>query len=278
MGAGTTPTKNQPQRRRGAIISGAITVLVLAAVLIGVAALGPTQSEKQVKLGLTESGLDAQQYAVQAEGALASGDTTAAVALAKRALSVDPNNPVAKSVIVRASSSQSGSSSSSNGSSGGSGSGSGSGSGDKKSAADPDEGFTKRLSTMAKLLPAGFNDYFLGGSTTTQSESQVSATPVSARQEANQIIWTVHQTGSKAEARAFVSDVSKNLYANDSAALNFDGVTAYFGTDGARFATVAYIRGIYVFEVLVTGNTTSPKTLKALAQKAAEAFADKPPK
>jgi len=271
-GTGTSP-KGRARVSRGAIVSGAITVAVLAAVIIGVAALGPTRSsEPEVKLGLGAEGADAQQYAIQAENALASGDTTAAIALANKALSVDPNNQAAKTVILRAttpSSSGSGSGGSSNGSGGNSGGGS--------SAPDPDKGFTKKISSMSGVLPATFTEYFLGGATTVGSESQVSATPISSKQQATQIIWTLHQLGSKAEARAFVSDVSKNLYAKDQAALKFDGVTAYFGTDGARFATVAYVRGIYVFEVLVTANSTDPKNLKTLAQKAAQAFADSPP-
>lgn len=279
MSASVTPPKRSKQLRRDAMIPGIVTVVVLAAILIGIAAFGPAQSEKKVELGLADTALDSEQYAVQAENALASGNTTAAVELANRALSIDPDNATARSVIVGAASSQQ------NATSSGASSSkstprvdSKKTSGAKPVSPDPDVGFTKKLSDMERLLPIAFEDYFLGGATTTENESQVSATPVSVGQEANQVIWTVHQTNSKAEARAFISDVSKNLYANDVATLKFDGVTAYFGTDGARFATVSYLRGIYVFEVLVTGTDTNPKTLQGLAQEAAKAFADAPPK
>jgi hypothetical protein len=141
---------------------------------------------------------------------------------------------------------------------------------------DPDKGFTTKVANMGALLPKTFSDYFLGDLTTTANEAQVSGTPLTAGQEANQLIWTVHQTGSKAEATQFVTSVSKNLYANDAAAVTVDGVQAYFGTDGTRFATIAYVRGIYVFEVLITGNGTQPKSLKTLAHKAGLAFADAP--
>lgn len=272
MRAVGTPGKPSTSAKRGAIISGVVTVLILAAVIVGVAALSsPTESKPETSLGLAQSGDQAQQYAQQAEAALASGDTTAAVAFATTALKTDPNNTTALRVIRRARTSQSGGSS--NGDSNDDDEPSGG-----TQTPDPDKGFTSRLSKFRGLLPKSFAEYFLGDVTTTKREAQVAATPISAGQEANQLIWTVHETDSKAEAQQFITSVSKTLYANDASALTIDGAKAYFGTDGTRFATVAYVRGIYVFEVLITGNGTQPKNLKALAQKAAKAFADAPPK
>ena len=54
------------------------------------------------------------------------------------------------------------------------------------------------------------------------------------------------------------------------------GVPAYFGTDGTQLASIAFTRGRYAFEVVLTADGASPKTLKALAIKAAEAFPDAP--
>jgi hypothetical protein len=264
--------KNIWATRRGPIISGIVTVLVLAAVIIGVAALGPTQPKPQTKLGLGTEEVGAQQYADQANLALASGDTTAALTLANKALKTDPNNQTAL-VVVREVRAKRSSSSNSNGSSGGSSKSTSPGS----PSADPDQGFTTKVSDLAGLLPGTFQNYFLGSVTTTKNETQVSGTPISANQEATQIIWTVHQTGSKAEATSYITKVSKASFPNDAAWVGVDGATSYFGTDGTRFATIAYVRGIYAFEALLTSNQGKPKDLRVLAQKAAGGFADAPP-
>ena len=72
-------------------------------------------------------------------------------------------------------------------------------------------------------------------------------------------------------AQKFLDGVSKGLYSKDPAVVTVRGVTGYFGTDGTRFATVAFRRGRYVFEVIVT-SSGPPADAKALAEKAAAAF------
>ena len=68
--------------RRGAVISGLVTVAVLAAVIIGVAALSPTDSEQPApSIGLTTepSAESVQLDATRRAGACGRGDPTAAV-------------------------------------------------------------------------------------------------------------------------------------------------------------------------------------------------------
>lgn len=267
------PGAGKPSRR-GAVISGVVTVAVLAAVIIGVAALGPSDSEQSPNIGLEEApSADSAQLVQQGEVALAAGETTVAVALANQALKADPANQAARALLTKATAvSRSGSGS---GSSGG-GSSSGSGSGGATSGANPDEGFTKKVPDMGKLLPSALKDYFLGEAVVTPAEAQVSATPVKASQPARQITWTVRVAEDKSDAQRFIAKVSKQLYAQDGASVSVDGAPGYFGTDGTRYATYVYVRGRYVFEVLVAGNDRDPKGLRTLAQEAAKAFADTP--
>ncbi len=55
---------------------------------------------------------------------------------------------------------------------------------------------------MGKLLPAAFEVLPWAKPMVTQSEAQVSATPVYGTQPARQITWTVHEGESKSDARA----------------------------------------------------------------------------
>jgi hypothetical protein len=69
--------------------------------------------------------------------------------------------------------------------------------------------------------------------------------------------------------------VSKGSFPKDGAVVNVRGTTGYFGTDGMRFASVAFRRGRYVFEVIVT-SSGPPAGVKALAEQAAAAFPASP--
>jgi len=129
---------------------------------------------------------------------------------------------------------------------------------------------------MRKLMPTAFKKFFLGDAVVTESEAQVSATPVSGKQAATNVTWTVHEADSKSDAQRYVTVVSKKSFPKDGSSVSVDGAPGYFGTDGTRYATCVYVRGRYAFEILITGNGRDPKELRALAEEAAKAFPDSP--
>jgi hypothetical protein len=91
----------------------------------------------------------------------------------------------------------------------------------------------------------------------------------------DRFIWTVRDMGSAAKAQAFLTKTSAVLYAKDKANVTVHGAPAYFGTDGASIATVAYARGRYAFELLAPkGSSLSSAKTAALA--AGAMFRDTP--
>ena len=54
-------------------------------------------------------------------------------------------------------------------------------------------------------------------------------------------LWAVHDREDAAGAQEFVDGVSKTAYPENASQIEIDGATAYFGTNGQRYATVVYI-------------------------------------
>ncbi|HET6351426.1 MAG TPA: hypothetical protein VFG89_04765 [Coriobacteriia bacterium] len=276
---------DQPKRfvftRPMAIMSGVVTVLVLAAVVFLISALGGARSGPS-----NTAKSEATRYVAQANDALASGDATKAAELAKKAQELDPTSASALAVAKKATDAQkkatgSGTSGSKPGSTGSKGSGGstnpGSGGsttpGSGGTATVDESDFDEPVGDALTLLPTTFEGYSFGTAMKTEGEAQVSATAVSAKVPAQQIIWTVHEMKSKASAEDFISKTSKALYAENGSTTTVDEASAYLGTDGTRYATSTYVRGIYVFEVLISVEG-DPSQQLGLATSAAKAFAD----
>lgn len=94
---------------------------------------------------------------------------------------------------------------------------------------------------------------------------------------AARLVMTVIDMKTSAGARNFITDTSKSAYKIGGTSVDIDGVAGYFGTNGASLATVSYVRGRYVFEILMTSATGNPIELKDLAVSAAEEFPDTMP-
>lgn len=274
------------QERRGLIISGAITVVVLAGVIIGITAFGPGAStQSPIPAPITQPPATSGQLLQQAQIAAASGDTTAAADLAKQALAADPNNAEAQKLVDSLQAAENTPTASgqtppsTNPPTGGGTTPPPPASlkpGDPNPAADA--GFSGNVSNLSLLLPKSFDSYSLGFPSKSGKDVVLSGTAASANDPATHVLWAVHAVGSQAAARSFIDKTTAQTYPSDKSTAVVDGAVVYFGTDGTRFATVSYTRGRYVFEVVVTGNGVAPKTLKSLAVKAAAAFKDAPPK
>jgi hypothetical protein len=276
-----TPRESKPKRaplsrRARALVAAAVTVVVAALLIFGITAISSPKSDSAPQTAeLTDAQKSALEYR-KANEALQSGDTTAAVQALERAVVLDPSNTQAQQALDRIttpSPNQSGGSSS--GGSGGSGETT-----SKPKPAEPepepvDPAFLKPVTPLTKLLPARATDFSLGTATGTKTDATVSGDPTEASSPASRSLWTVHDRKNQAGAGKFITSVSKELYGKDGQDVVIDGTKAYFGTDGTRFATVVYVRGRYVFEVVLTSPSGSPKQLRTEAQKAAKAFPDK---
>lgn len=266
----TPPGGRKPISPRVYWISGAAAVALLAAIILGVGAFSQlgkpaTPTGGSIQLSPPQQG---DQLAQQGESALASGDTTGAQLLASKALAVDAQNAKAKKLLEEINA--------------------------QKQASQthqetlptstppppvsPDAGFLTAVSDIATLLPKTFTGYSLGEPAKDKTDVNMSGIPDSASAQAERIIWAVHEFKNAAAAKTYVQKVSKATFSHDGASVTVDGVSGYFGTDGTRFATVAYVRGRYVFEVLATSSGVAPKTLRTIALKASAAFPDAPPK
>jgi hypothetical protein len=129
--------------------------------------------------------------------------------------------------------------------------------------------------SLKKLLPSAMDGFSLGSPQIIAPDATLAGEPNASDTGAINVVWAVHDRGSGSSAQKFLDGVSKGLYPKDPAVVTVRGVTGYFGTDGTRFATVAFRRGRYVFEVLVT-SSGPPADAKALAEKAAAAFPTAP--
>lgn len=92
---------------------------------------------------------------------------------------------------------------------------------------------------------------------------------------ARRVLYSVHDLKTAQAASSFENQVSKIVYPKNAQRVTIDGANAYFGTNGDALATVAYARGRYVFEVVITTGIP-PSEFKQQAVAIATAFPDSP--
>jgi hypothetical protein len=250
-------------RVRTLVTTGA-TILILALVIFGLWAFTAPKNQTAttpptIKLSPAQ---ESQQAYQDGNKAISNNQTDTAISDYEKAVALDPTNTEAQTALDTAKKSTSAS-----GNNGGS-------STTKKPVTPPPAGAWDGKVAVVKVLPTAFTDYDLGKPETGPTTADVSATPKRPGAAATTIVWTVLDQGTNAKADAFVADVTKKLYTKDPAQVAVNDVTAYFGTDGADFASIAFVRGRYVFEVIVTSQ--SPAGAKEIAQQAATAFPAKP--
>ena len=254
------------------LVSSAGTVLVLAIVIVGLWAFTAPKSQTVAPSTIQLSPAQASENAYS-DGmrALSQNDTGTAIASFQKAVSLNPSNTKAKSALEAATNSQSSSQSSSSKTSGSTSPKA------TTTTAATDSVWTKSLD-MKKLLPTTFADFAMGvvgsGAST---EAEVSASATKPSMPTQSIGWYLHDFTTNAKAQAFVNKSSKTLYPKNVQTVAVHGVSGYFGTDTGKLATVVFIRGRYVFEVLITASpSTSPASQQGLAVQAASAFSTTP--
>ncbi len=252
----------KPASRARNVAIGAVTVFVLAAVIFGVSALSGTDDPPPAPDTAQLTAAQQSQQAYEAAlVALESKDTTKAVVLLKKAVTLDPSNQAAQDELDRVTKPTTPQ---------------GSDDDDEAPPVADDSAFLKEVSDISKLLPAAVAGYSLGTTVGEKPDVTRSGTPTGRPGEITLAVWAVHDRGDAKKAQAYITDTSKKAYSKDGADVTIDGAKGYFGTDGTRFATVTYARGRYVFEVILTSNSGAPKGERAKAEEAAKAFPDKP--
>lgn len=237
---------------------GAGTVVVLAAVILGVAAISaPKESDRAANK--PKPSIQAESLAKQAEMALSNGETATALQLAGQALDADPKNVVAQRVVERAE--QPAPKPAANTDS------EPDAVDPAKPAADP---YVKPVSDMTSLLPVSVSGWSAGTVVNQKSEALVTFEPAKGAAHARTAVRALviaHDRGSAANAQAFLSKVDKRVYTKDRSTVDIGGVDAYFATDGTRLAVVAFARGRYAFEVIMTAQPkVQPVALKPAGQ------------
>jgi hypothetical protein len=251
--------------RARVLLNGAVTVVALALIIVGLWAFtSPKKTPEAPVAARSNPTQQSAQFYRAGLDALSAEQTGTAIALFEKALKADPSNTDAKKALDGAKKpASSGSSTTSSASSSA-----------KPKATAPASEWTKKLA-LPSLLPTAFPGYTVGGvEQGGPSDANVSAAPAQANAPVTSVLWTVHDRGTASGANAFLASVSKKLYSKDAAQVRVSDVTAYFGTDGQRFATVAYVRGRYVFEVIVTAQ--APAGARELASRAAAGFSVSP--
>lgn len=271
-------TKGRSARGGGRVRTfalGAAGVALLAAVIFGVSALsGPRDATGPNLPQTTLPASDSGDLYADAMDALASGETTRVVELLERALIADPSNAQARAELDRITRDPALAAEP-----GGPGNATGEPSAppdESPAVTNPDAGFTSPVADVGVLLPESVPGYELALAVVVGPDASVAADPVEGGPvgTVRRALFTVHDRATPDAADAFLRDVTRIAYPNDSANVTVDGVSAYFGTDGTRFAVVAYKRGRFVFEVVVTTAGQSPAALRDATVSAARAFPD----
>jgi len=241
------------------VLMGVGTVVVLAAVILGISALGSTRKKTvpaTIQLSPAQESLQAYQ---QGMVALSSEETSTAIVLLKRAASLNPTDTRAKTALdgIAKAARPSGES------------------GEATPKPAPAPGVWMQELAMGQLLPKSFTDFALSSVDVQGADAAVSASPTKRGSTVTSIVWSVHDRKTAVGAEAFVTKVTKSLYGENAAKVTVSGAPGYFGTDGKRFATVTFIRGRYVFETVLTASIP-PADIRTQAEKAAAAFAASP--
>ncbi|HEY5484687.1 MAG TPA: hypothetical protein VIK31_12930 [Propionibacteriaceae bacterium] len=134
--------------------------------------------------------------------------------------------------------------------------------------------YTQVVSDLGTLLPTVVPGYSLAQVETSTLSAIVSAEPFdrTVRLTVPRVELSVIDKHTVARASAWVSSLSK-AFPKQSAAVAVGDTTGRFGTDGSRLAVVAFSRGRFAYEVVVTVRRGTPEAQRSVALKLAGTFA-----
>ena len=127
-----------------------------------------------------------------------------------------------------------------------------------------DSAYESALADVGTLLPgvpAGYSAGYVG---VDPQDLEVPYEPMPATSMSGRVsvaVLAVHDRGTKDAAAAFVSS-HKQAFPKDSAEVSIGSLKGLFGTDGRGIAAVAFSRGRFAFEVVLTTAGAPPIELK----------------
>lgn len=86
------------------------------------------------------------------------------------------------------------------------------------------------------------------------------------------LLVTVHSTGAQAAAEQFIIRVDQVAFSKNGKNTTVNGYSAYFGTDGITYATLAWAKGTIVYELQAHSSTGNPADLESDLAALAAAF------
>ncbi|MEI8083614.1 MAG: hypothetical protein WCI74_17395 [Actinomycetes bacterium] len=148
----------------------------------------------------------------------------------------------------------------------GTGGSSGATSGATTKKADP-------IKAVKSQLPTSVTGYGKSGTQADSKTAQIALQPTPAgRIPMALALLTIHDFGTSAKAKAFVTKSAKRLYPSNQQSVAVPGGYVFFGTQGTQFGEVAFYSGRYAYEVTVTSSNGDPLALKDEAVKLTRSY------
>ena len=209
-----------------------------------------------------------------------SEETATALALLERVLAEEPGHPRARALRARLQDRSAAQDTSAGGHGGGEdepngvpsdapGADRNGGAGDEEPR--DDSAYLQPVDPLTRLLPDFIEGWERGQPIESGEDAVVPFSPSVVR-GVSRALFSVHDRGSPEGAAAFVENTSKVVYGTDGAEVRLGAVDAYFGTDGSTLATIAFARGRYAFELVITAPDGSVQQAKTVALELAEEF------
>lgn len=238
------PVESKRITRRKALIGSAVTVLALAALILGMTMFASPDKSGPSDLELASIERSQSMYD-DALAELASGDATAAAQLLTRAVELDPNNKKAADKLSELDTAQPSTPAPVEPT------------GTVTPPADPNAGYTDPVADLAALLPKTATGYDMSQPLVTGTDAQVTGEglrsgPMPGVRTAT---FYVHDMGSTSAAESFVDNQTHTAFPSNAADVTVNGLKAYFGTDGDQIAVIAYSRGRFAFEVILAARS-----------------------
>lgn len=203
-----------------------------------------------------------------------SGDTDGAIVILERISAEDPGHERAAALLRQLKAADEADTSGD----GDTGDPSGSGTSPEDPGGEPgtdeprdDAAYLAAVGDLDALLPQVISGWQRGTAEKTDVDATVPFMAVSTT-GVSRALYTVHDRGSADDAVRFIEDTSKVVYSSDGSPVRVGVVDGYFGTDGSRLATVAFARGRYAFEVVITVSDGEPASAKDAAVALAREF------
>jgi hypothetical protein len=232
-----------------------VTAVLLAVVIVVVGALTTAKPSGPTPGDLPRIVAPAGQQDYNAGlAALAAGDTTQAVALLKRAAAAGNGAARAKlDEIAKA--------------------GGTSTTTPSPPATPTPDAYGSKVADLASLLPAGVAGYTsqLVETSTASAILPLQPDKTGPITTVSLVVVTVFDRGTVSSAKAYVAGFPR-AYPKDPQTVKVGVQSARFGTDGSHLAAVAFSRGRYAFEVVVTSSKGVPASLKDTVVKVATAL------